>query len=481
MEDRPFHPLDYVSVLRRRKWWFVVPLVTAIVVGTLLAVFLPREYKSEAQIGIAAPTLSPELLRGVQSLDAAERQRAISQQLLSQTVLERVVREEQLSPEKPVEQTAQVIRARVEKNIVVPNPIGRADTRSGIDSFILGYVDSSPERAQRIANRLATVFVEENSKTRTQQAQNTSEVLGQQLRESQEKLARLEEQLRVKKEAYMGRLPAQMDANLQTVNGLRQQHESISIQLRGEQDQLRMVESQLDMMRQGGGAGGSLTSAGAAAIQAAQSRYNTLQQQLMEARARGYTDAHPEIDRINREMAEAERELSTARKQNPETLQTDPLFRQKTQERDAIRLRIAGLQRQASHTSSQIAEYQRRVEAAPMVEQELSSLTQQHELEKERVATLSKEYQNALTAEDLARKQGGERFSVLYAAALPTKPASPDILRLMLLAIAIGLAGGAGAVIGREFLDRSVHDARALQSEFEVPVLGEIPHIHGVA
>ena len=33
---------------------------------------------------------------------------------------------------------------------------------------------------------------------------------------------------------------------------------------------------------------------------------------------------------------------------------------------------------------------------------------------------------------------------------------------------------GAAAVIGREFLDRSVHDARALQSEFEVPVLGEI-------
>ena len=37
---------------------------------------------------------------------------------------------------------------------------------------------------------------------------------------------------------------------------------------------------------------------------------------------------------------------------------------------------------------------------------------------------------------------------------------------------------GAAAVVGREFLDRSVHDARVLQSEFEVPVLGEIPRIH---
>jgi capsular polysaccharide biosynthesis protein len=40
---------------------------------------------------------------------------------------------------------------------------------------------------------------------------------------------------------------------------------------------------------------------------------------------------------------------------------------------------------------------------------------------------------------------------------------------------------GGALVVGRELMDRSVHDARALQSEFEVPVLGEIPKIHGAA
>jgi uncharacterized protein involved in exopolysaccharide biosynthesis len=180
-------------------------------------------------------------------------------------------------------------------------------------------------------------------------------------------------------------------------------------------------------------------------------------------------------------MAEARSELRAARQQNPEALKVDPAYRQKNQERDAIKLRIDALTRQASQTSRQIAEYQRRVEAAPMVEQELQSLTQQHELEKNRYGALTAQYQNAVTAEDLARKQGGERFSVLYSAGLPSRPQSPDILRLMLLALAIGLGGGAAAVVAREFMDRSVHDVRALQSEFEVPVLGEIPHIHGMA
>jgi capsular polysaccharide biosynthesis protein len=37
---------------------------------------------------------------------------------------------------------------------------------------------------------------------------------------------------------------------------------------------------------------------------------------------------------------------------------------------------------------------------------------------------------------------------------------------------------GVALLVGREFVDRSVYDARALQNEFELPVLGEIPTIH---
>jgi polysaccharide chain length determinant protein (PEP-CTERM system associated) len=481
MEERRFHPLDYLSVLKRRKLWFIVPLVVCVLVGAALAMFLPREYRSQAEIGIADPTLSPELLRGVQSFDAKERQRAVSQQLLSRTVLERVVREEQLRPDKPVEDTAAALRARVEDNIVVPQPIGRTGTRDGIESFLIGYVDANPGRAQRIANRLATVFVEENSKTKTQQAENTSEVLAQQLRGSQESLARLQEQLRVKKQANMGRLPDQMPANLQMVNGLRQQHDSLSLQLRSEQDRLSMLEGQIEMMRQGAG-GAGMTSSGAAAIGAAQTRINDLQRQLTQYRATGYTDQHPDVIQVREELTVAQRELTSARQQSPsnstELLTADATYRQRVQERDNAKLHIATLQRQISQALAQIGSYQARVESAPLVEQELSTLVQDYNLERTRYQELSAQHQKAVLAEGVIRKQGGERFVVLNPAALPTRPDSPDLMQLMLLSLAMGLVLGTAAVIGREFLDRSVHDARVLQNEFEVPVLGEIPRIH---
>ena len=481
MEEGRFHPLDYVSVLKRRKYWFIVPLVLCVLGGGALALFLPREYRSQAEIGIADPTLSPELLRGVQSFDAKERQRAVSQQLLSRTVLERVVREEQMRPDQPIEQTAAALRSRVEDNIVVPQPIGRTGAaRDGIESFRLGYVDGSPERAQRIANRLAQVFVEENSKTKTQQAENTSEVLAQQLRGSRENLARLQEQLRIRKQAHMGRLPDQMNANIQMVNGLRQQHDSLSVQLRSEQDRLSMIESQIEQMKQGAG-GAGMTSTGAAAIQAAQGRINELQRQLTQYRAAGYTDQHPDIMQTKEELSVAQKELLAAR-QTPgsaaEVLGADPSYRQRSAERDATSLRIATLQRQISQALAQIGSYQARVESAPLVEQELSTLQQDYDLERTRYQDLSAQHQKALLAEDLARKQGGERFVVLNPASLPTRPDSPDPVRLMLMAIGLGFVLGIAAVVGREFMDRSVHDARVLQTEFEVPVLGEIPRIH---
>jgi uncharacterized protein involved in exopolysaccharide biosynthesis len=326
MEEQAFHPLDYLSVVRRRKWWLLIPLAASVVIGALLAALWPREYISEAQIGVAAATLSPELLRGVSALDKEERQRAISQQLLSPRVLERVVRDEKLDPDKPVEDVAGWLRTRVEKNISVPNPIGKnADPTHGIDSFIMGYTDDNPDRAQRITNRLAYVFVEENSRTQTDKAQNTSEVLGQQLQASQGHLTQLETQLRTKKEANMGRLPDQINANVATVAGLRQQLESLSVQLRSEQDRLSVIDSQVEMMRQG--APGA-TSTGATAINGAQARNALLQQQLTQERALGKTDKHPDVVALQDEIANARAELNGSKSNGgsrDELLQADPM------------------------------------------------------------------------------------------------------------------------------------------------------------
>ena len=94
-----FHPLDYLSLVRRRKWWIIVPAVVCFVGTALLAVFLPRVYRSAATITVSSPAISAELLKQAGPLSGDERIRSISQQLLSRAVLEQVVRDEHLAPD----------------------------------------------------------------------------------------------------------------------------------------------------------------------------------------------------------------------------------------------------------------------------------------------------------------------------------------------------------------------------------------------
>lgn len=483
MEPQSFHPLDYLAAVNRRKWWFILPLLVCIAAGAAVLAVWPKKYLSKAAIGVQSPTLSAELLRGLSAMDPVERQRAVQQLLLSPTVLDRVIREENLNQSRPADEAAAALRANLAENIEVPPTLGlngRPDPTRGIDLFYLGYTDQDPARAQRIANRVASVFVEENSKFQTSRAENSADVLEQQVTSSQTRLTDLENRLRAKKQNYVGRLPDQIGANVQMVNGARSQLESISMQIRAEQDRLSMVESQIDQMRQGSGAE-SITSSGMAATQGAQKRIDDLEAQLAADRALGYTDKHPDIDRLQREIKQARADLTAAKVTPPsnrdEMLKTDPIYRAKVQERDMARLHVRELQAASASSQRQIGEYQNRVESAPVVEQELASVDREYILEKTRYADLMTRWNNAKMAEDLARKQGGERFSVLYTANFPGTPIEPKPLKVMALAIVAGLVLGAGAALGREFLDRSVHDSRALQNEFEVPVLGEIPRI----
>jgi tyrosine-protein kinase Etk/Wzc len=152
-------------------------------------------------------------------------------------------------------------------------------------------------------------------------------------------------------------------------------------------------------------------------------------------------------------------------------------YRALVKEREQTKLRIADLQHQNAAVNDQIKAYQARVEAAPRVEQQLVSLNRAYDLERSSYNDLSQKKQTALLNEEVQRKQGSEQFAVLIPAGLPSEPFKPKPLRVMLMAIAAGLVlGGAGAV-GREYLDRSVHDARGLRDEFELPVLAEIPRI----
>ncbi len=479
MNERAVHPADYLRIFARRRWWFAIPFALCVVVGVALALFLPPTFKSSARIGIQAPAVVPDLVPARTGLDREERLRALSQQLRSPVVLERVAREEGLTSQRPVEQVVQDLIERI--SVEVPVPIARTQREPELNAFDIVYLDRTADRARRVANRLAQVFVEEHSRSREVQAEGTAEFLGTQVRGAQERIASLETRLRAAKEQHMGQLPEQTLANLQTLSGSRSQLESTSNMLRSEQDRLSLLERQMQGMKDGlysapSGLGGVVTSP--------QQRVVAIQRELDLARSK-FTDKHPEIQILEDELKTARADAAAVRSQpesaRQETLSADPAYQQVAAERSQTQLRIRGLQRAEQQLRGDISRYQQRVEAAPMVEQELASMQREYEFERENYKQLSEKHAAALVQEQIARTRGGERFSVLNAAYLPHSPESPNRLRILLMALGLGFVLGGALTLGREFFDRSIRDARKLQDEFDVPVLAEIPRIHDAA
>jgi len=476
MENTPaFHPLDYVSVLRRRMWWLIVPLALALVVGALLVMYLPRTYQAQATIGVSLPGVSGQLLNETQRVTAEERARQISQTLLSQAVIERVVREEGFDKHMPIPAAVQQVRSNVDVKVPQPEP---NMPPGSVEQFQVSFKDDTAPMAQRVTNRLADVFVEESSRKREVRAEETSMFINDQLMASKSRLDQLESQLRSAKEAFMGALPEQTDANVRLVTGAQQQLESVTNAIRGDQDRLTSVERQISALTSGAATDASGVT-GPAAPSASLVRIATLQASLDAARAR-YTEQYPEVLRLKDELAKAQAD-ARADAVKPESdrvaaLRTDPNYRALIKEKNDIELRIADGQRRQAAIQEQISMYRGRVEAAPRVEQQLATVQREYDLEKQNYSSLTGKFRDARMNESLERNQGGERFTVLQHASLPDQPFSPNIPRLLVLVLLVGACLGGGLALGREYLDRSIYDSRSL-SELELPILGEIPRI----
>jgi polysaccharide chain length determinant protein (PEP-CTERM system associated) len=483
MENTPaFHPLDHVSVLRRRMWWLITPLVLAVLIGGALIMVLPRIYGTTATLGISLPTMNGQVVSDAQRLTPQERVRSFNQLLLSPLVLERVIKEEGIDKTMPLNEAIGMIGGNA--SVTLP-PLDPTIPQGTVELFYLNFKHENPDLAARIANRLAEVFIDESAKKRTLRAEETSAFLSERVKESQTRLAELESQLRVAKEAHKGSLPEQTQSNVAVMTASQQQLMAASNALRAEQDRLLVLEREI------GSSNPTMAdpadpgrSAAAPGLSPATVRVLTLEKELA-ARRLVVTDKHPDVINLQTELArakaEAAEEVVAPAERREAQLRSDPAYAALLREREQVKLNIASLQRQTEAYNAQIGRYMSRVDTAPRVEQQLASLQRETDHERARYALLVQRVNEAQIAERVEQSRGSEHFTIVSRAAVPEEPTTPlgPIPRLMAFTLLLGLCLGGASALGREYLDRSIHDARAL-NDLDVPVIGEIPRISHV-
>jgi polysaccharide chain length determinant protein (PEP-CTERM system associated) len=478
----------YFSVISRRRWFVIAPFCLAVLAGMILAMKLPKLYEASTLIFVQPQRVPEKIVTPVVDRDVENRINTLSQQIMSRSNLERVIEKFNLFADPKssgmlVEDKLAILRKRIKVEV------GRTRSSKYTDSFSIIYQDYDPQTTMKVANGLATFFIDENIKVREGMAVGTSDFLDSELEVMRKRLEDQEQVLKKFREKNMGELPEQLDSNLKILERLNQQLAQKEESLRSARVSLAALESEMTIRQ------GALAAAPPPLAPSLTGRESEDQMSLEQLKDKltglqsSYTEQHPDVVRLKAKIRKLEKQPAGARRgsdsatadaaSSARLYSSAQLNAEAARQRTVISGSINTLERDISRLNQEIRDYQRRIEAAPKLEQELLTIKRDYDNIRASYNSLLNRKLEADIGVNMERKQKGEQFQIIDAAQLPEKPVSPDYRKLFLITVLAGLGVGAGLVFILEINDTSVRRLDRLEEEIGLPVLATVPRIFG--
>ncbi len=516
-----FDVMRYVRLFWRRKWLVIIPAAVFPLAAGYYAMQLPDRYKSSTLILVQPQKVPTKFVPSTVTTSIEDRLHTISQQIFSRTRLEQIIREfnlfENERKTKAPEEIIALMRSRIRLKVYKK------------DAFELSYIDPNPRLAMLVANKLASLFIEENLKVREQQAIGTSQFLEDEIERYRNKIREKEKIIYEFKQKYMNELPEQLASNQSRLNQLQNQlqintqninaAESRKLQLQQQiaeierrvQEDVERRRREWERAREEARARAEVSVAEAGGAEGPQNIVLPIDREIEKLRQRlddlltVYTEKHPDVVRLKARLAqleadakrqreELEARLQNARQQDGQPAKPSgvatvteeepdlsprypPVYDKLKAELTRVTNDLEKLREQNEKIQEAIETYQKRIAATPARQLQLQQLTEDYDNLKRVLESLIDKKLQADLAENLERKQKGEQFKILDPANLPEKPFYPNRLRYVFMGLAAGLALGVGLVLLLDFLDTSIKTKADLEQTAGVPVLSVIPEI----
>jgi polysaccharide chain length determinant protein (PEP-CTERM system associated) len=472
MEHSTMTLTDYLAIVKRRKWSFILPATIVFITAAVVALSLPSVYKSTSTILIEEQDIPADYVKTSVTSYAEQRLQTIHQRITSFSRLLDMINRFNPYPDLKEKRTNEEIVAKMRDDIILePISADVVDRRTGRPSeatiaFTLSYEGKDPRIVQRISNTLATIFLEENLQVREKQATETSEFLEQEMDKVKAKLTELEAKMAAFKEAHVNELPDLLQVNMQSLNNIESNIQRLSEQLRSTKEREGYLMIQL--------AGVPRTEE-----KRDKTRLDELKVQLVHLQTR-FSGQYPDVIKTRAEIAELEKRLKTTRAviKNQENDQSDnPAYITLASQLSSTQADIASIKRQILEAEKTVGVYRQRIANTPKVEEAYKAILIERDNTQAKYNDLMRKHMEAMVAQGLEKGQKGERFTLIDPARLPETPDKPNRLAIMLIGMVLGIGAGVGWASLREFTDLSIRDSESLVLATSFPVLGSIPDI----
>ncbi len=488
--EQSVDPRRYLTVMQRRRWYFLVPLFLGWLAVWGASWFLPSVYRSGTLILVEQPAVPSQYVVPNITENLQVRLQSITQQILSRTRLMRIIESQNLYPESRQRLTPDEVVEQMRKDV----EIELVQDRDQLTAFNVYYSSSNPQVAQQVTKELTDLFISENVEARQEQSENTTQFLETHLEEARKSLTGQEEKIREFKDRHLGDLPGQLQSNLQILAGLQAQLGAEQDALDRARQQNVYLESLLGQYR--------LVQKSAKAADNVSVGLPALEQELERLKARladlssHYTDRHPDVRKVKEQIAKAERlklqvaedlkakassgvpdETSTTSPRSVTELREMSPMAESESQLKVNRIEIANREHAVEELKGAIAEYQARLNREPVREQQLADLTRDYDQSRANYDSLLKKRNDSELASSLERRQQGEHFRILDPPSSPVKPYSPNRLKLSAIGLFVGFVLGAAVSAGAEMIDDRFYDEKEIKELLPVEVICEIPNI----
>ena len=200
-------PAYYWELLKRRKFFFAIPFVVVAAIGVTLALVWPPTYRSEGKILVQSQQIPTDLVRPTVTSAAQERIQVIEQRLMTRDNLIAIIDKFQMFPDqRNLMSATQLVELMKQKTAIAAinqqlSFARRSDTPTIV--FTVGFEDSDPATATRVANELVTRILNEDIRDRTNRASDTSKFLSHEVQRLQAENAAIEAKIAQAKEAQL--------------------------------------------------------------------------------------------------------------------------------------------------------------------------------------------------------------------------------------------------------------------------------------
>lgn len=490
MNTRTLSPEDYWRAVVSRKWLVISAVLVSLSIAGVVCALMPKVYQSATKMWFEGAKIEESIVSGPNPAGGAyaptleDRVMEVRQFVMGRKTLGQIAGEFGLfGYEKDHPDAAESENAiRAMRGSIKVEP-----TKDKL--FItLSFFNEDPIIARDVTSRLSDLFIEETLKDRERGVEAAEDFLGLELKHAKVELEVKEKIISEFKQQHLGELPQQIDANLRKLDRLQDDMRSQSEQAQNLANRLNQIDKAIKDYEETG----EVSDSGSSSKRNKDprlGRIKELERRLVELSSM-YKETYPDLVQVKEEIRKL-KEMTSAQYRDllPDSEATDepvgskkfkrkaldPYHAELLKQKEDIVLELDSVKRHQTHISSEISQYERRVEHTPEREQKLKTLERDYEnLQKNYQSLLDKKL-SAGMQKSLAQGRKGAKFSIVDPAYTPVVPVVPNIPLIMLAGLALGCALGFGGAVGLELMGRGFRSAEEVEITLGLPVIASIP------